>query len=80
MAFGGASVTGKGTHKAMDALYISQDYGITWNKDSELHLPKALKGVNGPISSVVDDNNVIWIIANGEVWRGKLNRLDFERQ
>ena len=80
MAFGGASVAGKGTHEAMDALYVSQDYGISWRTDSELHLPRALKGVNGPISSVVDDNNVIWIIANGEVWRGKLNRLDFERQ
>jgi len=39
-----------------------------------------LKGVSGPICSVVDDNNVIWIIANGELWRGKLNRLDFVRQ
>jgi hypothetical protein len=80
MAFGGASVAGKGTHQAMDALYVSEDYGVSWHKDSELHLPKMLKGVEGPISSVVDDNNVIWIIANGEVWRGKLNRLDFERQ
>jgi len=80
MAFGGASVTGKGTDKAMDALFVSEDYGISWRKDSELHLPEQLKGVNGPVCSVVDDNNVIWIIANGEVWRGKLNRLDFERQ
>ena len=80
MAFGGASVTGKGTNKAMDALYVSEDYGISWRTDSELHLPKDLKGVSGPIVSVVDGNNVIWIIANGEVWRGKLNRLDFERQ
>ena len=80
MAFGGASIAGKGTHKAMDALYVSQDFGISWHNDSELHLPKTLKGVNGPISSVVDDNNVIWIIADGEVWRGKLNRLDFIRQ
>ena len=80
MAFGGASVAGKGTNNAMDALYVSEDYGISWHKDSELHLPVQLKGVNGPISSVVDSDNVIWIIANGEVWRGKLNRLDFERQ
>ena len=80
MAFGGASVAGKGTNNAMDALYVSEDYGISWHKDSELHLPVQLKGVNGPISSVVDSDNVIWIIANGEVWRGKLNRLDFEQQ
>ena len=80
IAFGGASVAGKGANKAMDALYVSEDYGISWHKDLELHLPDELKGVSGPISSVVDDDNVIWIIANGEVWRGKLNRLDFKRQ
>lgn len=80
LAFGGASVAGKGTRKAMDALYVSEDYGITWRTDSEMHLPKDLKGVSGPICGAVDSNNVIWIIANGEVWRGKLNRLDFIRQ
>lgn len=80
LAFGGPSVTGKGTHQAMDALYVSQDYGISWRTDSEWHLPKELKGVSGPICSVVDENNVLWIIANGELWRGKLNRLDFVRQ
>lgn len=80
LAFGGASVAGKGTHKAMDALYVSQDYGISWRTDSEMHLPKELKDVSGPICSVVDDNNIIWLIAKGEVWRGKLNRLDFIRQ
>lgn len=81
MAFGGPSVPGKGENKAMDALYVSEDYGITWHKNlNMMKLPKQLNGVNGPIMSVVDDNNVIWIIANGEVWRGRLNRLGFERQ
>ena len=80
LAFGGASVAGKGAHKAMDALYVSQDYGISWRTDSEWHLPKELKGISGSICSVVEENNVIWIIANGEVWRGKLNRLDFIQQ
>lgn len=79
LAFGGASIAGTGSREAMDALYVSEDFGITWRTDSEMHLPRALKGVEGPICSVVDDN-VIWLIANGEVWRGKLNRLDFERQ
>lgn len=80
LAFGGASVAGKGARKAMDALYVSQDYGISWRTDSEWHMPKALKDMDGPICSVVDGENVIWLIADGEVWRGKLNRLDFERQ
>ena len=79
LAFGGVSIAGTGSREAMDALYVSEDFGITWRTDSEMHLPRALKGVEGPICSVVDDN-VIWLIANGEVWRGKLNRLDFERQ
>jgi len=80
LAFGGASVSGKGTNEAMDALYVSRDYGISWRKNEEWYLPKELKGIDGPVSSVVDDDNVIWIIANGQVWRGKLNRLSFLRQ
>lgn len=80
MAFGGASVENKGSSKAMDALYVSEDFGISWHRDEELQLPEQLKGTEGPICSVVDENNVIWLIANGEVWRGKLNRLDFLRQ
>ena len=78
IAFGGASVDG--SRKALDAMFISQDYGITWRPDNELHMPFELKGTEGCITSVVDDNNFIWIITNAQVWRGRLNRLGFAQQ
>lgn len=77
IAFGGASEDGLGTHKAMDAMYISQDYGITWRPSLDLHMPWDLEGTEGCIAAAVDKNNYIWIITNGEVWRGRLNRLGF---
>lgn len=78
IAFGGASTDE--THKALDAMYISQDYGITWRPDAELHMPTQLKGIEGCITSAVDKNNFIWIITNAQVWRGRLNRLGFAQQ
>lgn len=78
IAFGGASTDG--THKALDAMYISPDYGITWRPDKELHMPFELKGTENCITSTVDENNFIWIITNAQVWRGRLNRLGFVQQ
>ncbi len=74
-AIGGA---GK-NHQALDNIYISKDHGITWKADPELHLPFELKGVRGPLTATVDENDVIWLIANGQIWRGRLNRLGFAR-
>lgn len=78
IAFGGASKDG--TRKALDAMYISQDYGITWRPSTELHMPIQLEGTDGCITSTVDKNNFIWIITNAQVWRGRLNRLGFAQQ
>lgn len=80
MAFGGASPEGLGVHKAMDGLYFSNDHGLTWHADAQLHCPTALYGVSGPLAGVVDEDKFIWIIADHQVWRGRLNRLAFERQ
>ena len=68
------------SRKALDALYISQDYGITWRPSTELHMPIQLEGIEGCITSTVDKNNFIWIITNAQVWRGRLNRLGFAQQ
>ena len=74
-AFGGASTDG--THEALDVLYVSQDYGITWRPSAEIHIPSELKDTKGCITSTVDNNYFIWIITNAQVWRGRLNRLGF---
>ena len=69
-----------GKRKALDAMYISHDYGITWRPDAELHMPFELYGVDGCITSTVDKNNFIWILTNAQVWRGRLNKLGFAQQ
>ena len=79
LAFGGASDYEGGKYEAMSEMFFSKDYGITWKPDYELHLPQELLGVSGPIASAVDRDHFIWIIANREVWRGRLNRLGFLR-
>lgn len=78
IAFGGASADGK--RKALDGIYVSQDYGITWRPSTEIHMPIELEGIEGCIASTVDTNNYIWIITNAQVWRGRLNRLGFAQQ
>lgn len=80
LAFGGAPELAGDTRQAMDAMYFSRDYGLTWKPDYELHLPDALLGVSGPVASAVDNDKYIWIIANRQVWRGRINRLGFLRQ
>lgn len=75
MTFGGKRLDKEG--KSMSCLYVSNDNGITWKADLNLHLPFELSGVEGPLAATVDANNYIWIIANKQVWRGRLNRLGF---
>ena len=76
--FGGRRIDGAGD--AMDCLYVSNDNGITWKRDLYIHLPSLLEGVEGPVTAVTDDDYHIWIIADNQVWRGRLNRLAFDRQ
>lgn len=78
IAFGGASIYN--SKKALETMYVSQDYGITWRPDKEHRMPVELKGIEGCITSTVDENYFIWIITNAQVWRGRLNRLGFAQQ
>ena len=78
IAFGGASIDN--SRKALETMYVSQDYGITWRPDKEHRMPVELKDIEGCITSTVDVNYFIWIITNAQVWRGRLNRLGFAQQ
>ena len=80
LVVGGASENGHGHRQALDAMYFSNDHGITWKPDYELHLPAAARGAVGPVAAAVDEDNYIWLIASNQVWRGRLNRLGFARQ
>lgn len=56
--------------------------GIAWYKaGAKFWIPTEFKGRTDAYSMVVDKNNFIWITWNsGEVWRGRLNKLGFDKQ
>lgn len=59
--------------------------GIAWYKtESKFLYPASFKGKH-PYSMTVDQNNYIWLVWGGEgstneVWRGRLNKLGFDKQ
>lgn len=71
---------------AFDALYESNDNGISWQKSSEKEIfPEEFKNLyhkaNGNYSCVIDENQFIWIIwsQSGEIWKGRINKLGFNK-
>lgn len=69
----------------LDKLYTSE-VGIAWAEVKKKFLFPAEFADRGMYSMVIDSENFIWMIlpdaenASYEVWRGRLNRLGFERQ
>ncbi len=82
-AFGSESSSSKAeTTEPFDALYESVDNGITWKPTtSKVMLPDDFKGRTEKFAYVVDANNYIWIMwtESNEVWRGRINRLGYEK-
>lgn len=75
--------TGKsvnGSIKALERFYASKDNGLTWNRLQNFMPPSDIHGVDGHITSTVDTENYIWLIAGGKVYRGRLNKLGFDRK
>lgn len=77
MLAGGQSHDGK--IKAMERFYVSRDNGLTWWRLQTIIPPAELQGTDGYLTSAVDGDNFLWLIAHGKVYRGRLNRLGFER-
>ncbi len=83
LAFGGANRDG--SHEAMDSVLYSRDHGITWkpydNDDMEVD-PRIQEAAQDAkyIVSAVDEDNYLWVMVDEKVWRGRINRLGFQRQ
>lgn len=77
LALGGKSLDGT-AHKAFDNMYVSRDNGVTWKTDGVYVLPGDLEGKDVLMSVAVDAEYRVWLVAGGEVWRGRLNQLGFE--
>ena len=68
-----------GTVEALERFYVSKDNGLTWWRLHTIIPPADMHGAEGYITSTVDEENFIWLIAGGKIYRGRLNRLGFER-
>ena len=75
--------------KPQKDIYRSSDYGVTWNYiDTLVVLPSSYQA-RGFASMLVDKDNYLMIFGgkstiNGQdlndIWKGRINRLGFERQ
>ena len=85
-AFGGP-VQGIKESKAFSHFYTSIDNGITWKKITELvmfpeEFSQLYQKAKGNYSWAIDQNNFLWIMwsETGEVWKGRINKLGFDRK
>lgn len=73
------SVKDAGSGDGRLVMLVSRDHGVTWKEDESYALPEGIMATES-IACVVDDKDVLWVIAGQQVWRGKLNKLDFENR
>lgn len=77
-AFGGRGLNGEEAIEPFEGFFISKDGGITWAKQTtKVCLPEDLYGFEGGFSSLVDDEQYIWIMCSGSnnVYKGRMNRV-----
>lgn len=66
--------------------FYSSPNGLVWKMETgKIRFPYSLRDALG-YSAAIDKNNFIWIVGGGngiisnQLWRGRINRLGFERQ
>lgn len=77
IAIGGKAL-GTSTATAFGNIYFSQDNGLTWHTDGSYVMPEGFTNGSSDVFTItVDEENCLWIICggNGNVWRGRLNKL-----
>ena len=74
----GGSPLGTSTAKAFEKIYVSEDNGLTWHTGDSYVMPEGFtNGSSNTFAVAVDGDKCLWIICggNGQVWRGRLNKL-----
>lgn len=74
-----AGKSADGKIEALDKFFVSRDNGLTWWQYATILPPAEVKGAAGCLTAAVDEDNYLWIIAGGKVYRGRINRLGFEQ-
>ncbi|MBQ2858162.1 MAG: hypothetical protein IJE78_13790 [Bacteroidaceae bacterium] len=84
--FGGSGQNNESI-KPFSTMYVSKDNGIAWQTAPEkIAFPEEFQAKyeesDGNYSCIVDENQSIWMMwsQSGEVWKGRINRLGFEKQ
>ena len=77
MAIGGENPYNPG--KCLEGIYESEDNGLTWRITGNINLPGNL-GTGNSICWIVDNDNFLWLAVDGKIYRGRLNKLGFDRQ
>jgi hypothetical protein len=83
LAFGGKGLTE--TIEPMTGILKSRDNGITWKADNDYAMPpkdgESIFDLSTSSFSAAVCNGYIWIVCadTGEVWRGQLNRVAWEK-
>lgn len=83
VALGGPTTRAGVAHSALDSLFYSEDFGITWKAEDDKKIDPELTKVAAnaqQITATVDDEQFIWVVVDDEVWRGRTNRLGFLRK
>jgi len=81
----GNNCRNKGYKRALDYVYVSKDWGLTWKAqkdekyDTYLELPSSLYRNTEEFAAYVDSDNDVWILfaGSGDMWYGYLNRMKF---
>lgn len=77
---GGALAFGTDAEGSFSKMLFSQDGGITWKTTGSLAIPNDFQVAADGFTGVADDDNYIWLLnSNGQVWRGRLNKLGWKK-
>ena len=63
-----------------DKLYYSEDCGICWKQNVSFVLPEGFSASKASI--VVDDDYFVWIVCtgSGQVWKGRINKMGWDKK
>jgi len=80
LAFGGAGI-GSAQTKAFSQFWRSIDSGLTWKKATNYQFPAGFASSATSFAALSDDSGNLWIFCggSGQVWRGHINSLGWQK-
>ena len=60
-------------------IRVSRDNGVTWKREGVYALPDDAVAAAGPFAVTADGQHYVWLVRDGRIWRGRLNKLGFRK-